>query len=331
LKPGTICAAIAAIAAVSIPVCASAQSPSTGSGPAFPTKPVRILTGQSPGGATDLFARLLAQKLNETWKQPVVVEPRPGAAGSIAAELTWKSPPDGYTMLLSTAGQVVLNPHLTKLAYDPLKDLAPVAYITGQPLLLVVHPSVPVKSVKELVALAKARAGKLNHGSGGTGSPAHLAMELFKSLTGTKMAHVPFKGVGPSITALVAGEIDVSFASPSATLAFIRAQRLRALAISTPRRSPTLPDLPTVAEAGVPGYQVTSWYGLFGPGGMPAELVDRIHGDVMRVLAMPDTRARIAAEGGEPGNLTVAQFAAFTREDSARWGKVIRAAGIKGD
>lgn len=317
--------------ALSVSGHAVAQSPSAGSGPAFPVKPVRILTGQSPGGATDLFARIVSQKLSEIWKQPVVVESRPGAAGSIAAELTWKSPPDGYTMLLSTAGQVVLNPHLTKLPYDPLKDLAPVAYITGQPLLLVVHPSVPVKSVKELVALAKARPGRLNHGSGGTGSPAHLAMELFKSMTGTKMAHVPFKGVGPSITALVAGEIDVSFASPSATLAFIRSQRLRALAISTPRRSPTLPDLPTVAEAGVPGYQVTSWYGLFGAGGTPASIVERIHGDVMRVLAMPDTRTRIAAEGGEPANMTVAQFAAFIREESARWAKVIRAAGIKGE
>jgi tripartite-type tricarboxylate transporter receptor subunit TctC len=297
----------------------------------YPAKPVRVLIGQSPGGASDLFARLVAQKLNEVWKQPVVVESRPGAAGSIAAELTWKSPPDGYTMLLSTAGQVVLNPHLTKLAYDPLKDLAPIAYVTGQPLLLVTHPSVPAKTVKELVALAKARAGRLNHGSGGTGSPAHLAMELFKSMTGTTMTHIPFKGVGPSVTALVAGEIDVSFASPSAALGFIRSQRLRVLAISTPRRSPSLPDLPTVAESGVPGYQVTSWYGLFGPGGMPPDLVDRIHGDVTRVLALPDTRTRIAAEGGEPGNLTVAQFAAFTREESARWAKVIRAAGIKGE
>jgi len=323
LNARIICAAIAAISGLAVPVCAPAQS--------FPTKPVRILIGQSPGGATDLFARLIAQKLNETWKQPVVVESRPGAAGSIAAELTWKSPPDGYTMLLSTAGQVVLNPHLTKLAYDPLKDLSPIAYVTGQPLLLVTHPSVPAKSVKELVALAKARAGRLNHGSGGTGSPAHLAMELFKSMTGTKMTHVPFKGVGPSITALIAGEIDVSFASPSATLAFIRSQRLRALAISTAHRSPTLPDTPTVAEAGVPGYQVTSWYGLFGPAGMPSEIVDRIHDDVVRVIALPDARARIAAEGGEPGNMTVAQFAAFTRADSAQWAKVIRTAGIKGE
>ena len=193
----------------------------------FPVKPVRILTGQAPGGATDLFARLFAQKLNETWKQPVLVEPRPGAAGSIAAELTAKAPPDGYTLLLSTAGQVVINPHLTRLAYDPLKDLAPVAYITGSSLLLVTHPSVPARTVKELVALAKARPGRLNHGSGGSGSPAHLAMELFKYMTATKMTHVPFKGVGPAVTALVGGEIDLSFASVASTQAFVRSGRLR--------------------------------------------------------------------------------------------------------
>ena len=330
MKTRTLCAAAAALAVLAC-AGAAAQAPSTGSGQAFPAKPVRILTGQSPGGATDLFARLFAQKLNEIWKQPVVVEPRPGAAGSIAAELTAKSAPDGHTLLLSTAGQVVLNPHLTKLSYDPLKDLAPVAYLTGQPLVLVAHPSVPARSVKELVALAKARAGRLNHGSGGTGSPAHLAMELFKYMTGTKMTHVPFKGVGPSITALVAGEIDVSFASPSATQAFIRSGRLRALAISTPKRSPALPEIPTVAEAGVPGYQVTSWYGFFGPAGMPADTVNKIHADVMRVLALPDVRERITAEGGEPGNLTVAQFATFIRTESAQWAKVIRAAGIKGE
>ena len=322
MKTTSLCI-VAAVVAVSVPAGAAAQS--------FPAKPVRILTGQSPGGATDLFARVLAQKLNEAWKQPVVVEPRPGAAGSIAAELTARSVPDGHTLLFSTAGQVVINPHLTKLAYDPLKDLAPVVYVTGLSLLLVAHPSVPAKNVKELVALAKARAGKLNHGSGGTGSPAHLAMELFKSMTGTKMTHVPFKGVGPSVTALVAGEIDVSFASIAATQAFIRAGRLRALAISTATRSPTLPQVPTVAEAGVPGYQVASWYGFFGPAGMQAETVSRIHDDTMRVLALPDVREKFVAEGGVPGNMTVAQFAAFIRAESAQWAKVIRAAGIKGE
>ncbi len=314
---------VVAVIALCVPAGAATQQ--------FPAKPVRILTGQGPGGATDLFARLFAQKLGESWKQPVVVEARTGAAGSIAAELTAKSAPDGYTLLLSTAGQVVLNPHLSKLSYDPLKDLAPVAYITGLSLLLVAHPSTPVKSVKELVALAKAQPGKLNHGSGGSGSPAHLAMELFKYMTATKMTHVPFKGVAPAVTALVAGEIDLSFASVASTQSFVRAGRLRALAISTPKRSRALPEVPTVAEAGVPGYQVTTWYGFFGPAAMPAEVVNRIHGDVARVLTLPDVRERILGEDGEPGDMTVAQFAAFIRAESAQWAKVIRAADIKGD
>jgi tripartite-type tricarboxylate transporter receptor subunit TctC len=297
----------------------------------YPVKPVRILTGQAPGGATDLFARLFAQKLNEAWKQPVVVESRPGAAGAIAADLTAKAAPDGYTLLLSTAGQVVINPHLTKLSYDPLKDLAPVVYLTGSSLLLVAHPSVPVKSVKDLIALARANPGKLNHGSGGSGSPAHLAMELFKYLTGTRMTHVPFKGVGPAVAALIAGEIDLSFASVASTQSLVRAGRLRALAVSTPKRSAALPEVPTVAEAGVPGYEFTTWYGFFGPAAMPADVVNRIHADVSRLLGQADVRDRLVAEGGEPGSLTVEQFAVFTRTEYAKWGKVIRAAGIKAE
>ena len=297
----------------------------------FPVKPVRILTGQAPGGATDFFARLFAQKLNEAWKQPVVVESRPGAAGAIAADLTAKAAPDGYTLLLSTAGQVVINPHLTRLTYDPLKDLTPVVYLTGSSLLLVVHPSVPVKSVKDLIALARANPGKLNHGSGGSGSPAHLAMELFKYLTGTSITHIPFKGVGPAVTALIAGEIDLSFASVASTQSLVRAGRLRALAVSTPKRSAALPEVPTVVESGVPGYEFTTWYGFFGPGAMAADVVNRIHADVSRLLGQADVRDRLVAEGGEPGNLTVEQFAVFTRVEYAKWGKVIRAAGIRAE
>jgi len=303
----------------------------TAAAQSYPVKPVRILTGQAPGGATDYFARLFAQKLNEAWKQPVVVETRAGAAGAIAAELTAKAPPDGYTVLLSTAGQVVINPHITKLSYDPLKDLTPLAYITGSALLLVVHPSVPVHSVKELIALTRARPGKLNQGSGGNGSPAHLAMELFKYLTGTKMTHISFKGLGPAVAALVAGEIDVTFASGASTQAFVKAERLRALAVSTPKRARALPDIPTVAEAGVPGYEFTIWFGFYGPAAMPADVVNRIHTELARILAQADVRDRLIAEGGEPGNLTLEQFAAFTRAEHAKWGKVIRATGIKGD
>jgi len=320
-------AALAALFALAAGV-AQAQTTAAQS---YPAKPIRILAGQAPGGATDLFARIFSQKLNEALKQPVVVENRPGASGAIAAELTAKSAPDGYTLLLATAGQIVINQNLNKLAYDPLKDLAPVVFLTASSLLLVTHPSVPAKSVKELIALARAHPGKLNHGSGGSGSPAHLAAELFKAKAGLKMTHVPFKGVGPSMVALVAGEIDLSFASAAATLPHVMASRRRALAVSTPKRSRAAPDIPTVAEAGVPGYEVTTWYGFFGPAAMPKEIVARLHAEFTRILGQPDVRERLLREGAEAGNLTLDEFAAFIRADAARWAQVIREAGIKAE
>lgn len=296
----------------------------------YPVKAVRILTGQAPGGATDFLARLFAQKLNDAWKQPVIVDSRPGAAGMIAAELTSKAPSDGYTLLLATAGQIVINRSLYRRpGYDALKDLAPVAFLTGLTLVLVTHPSVPVKSVKELIALGKRYPGRLTHGSGESGSPAHLAMELFKSKAGLNMVHVPYKGVGPSVVALISGEIDLSFASVAATLPHIKAGRLRALAVSTPKRSTAMPDLPTIAEAGVPGYQVTTWYGIFGPAALPRNVIGRVNSDVARVLDAQDVRARLLRTGAEPGNLTLEQFKAFIREDADRWAQAIRAAGIK--
>ncbi len=198
-------------------------------------------------------------------------------------------------------------------------------------LLLVTHPSVPVKTVKELVALARARPGQLNHGSGGSGSPAHLACELFKSLAGVRMTHVPFKGVGPSVVALLGGEIDLTFASTSATLPHIKAQRLRALAVSTAARSPAVADLPTVAEAGVPGYQMNTWYGFFGPSALPKDLVTHLHGDITRAVARPDVRERMIKDGAAADDMPLEQFAAFIRADSARWAKVIREAGIRAE
>lgn len=320
--------------------CAVAQTASTGPDPAlspskgqvYPGKPIRIVAGQSPGGATDLFARMFSQKLNEAWKNPVVVENRPGASGAIAAEITARSPPDGYTLLLATAGQIVINQNLNrKLGYDPLKDLAPVVFLVSSSLMLVTHPSVPAKSVRELVALAKAHPNKLNHGSGGSGSPAHLAAELFKAKTGVKMTHVPFKGVGPGVAALVSGEIDLTFASVAATLPQVKASRLRALAVSTPKRSQAAPDIPTVAEAGVPGYEVTTWYGMFGPAALPRQIVSRLNAEFTRILGLPDVRERLLNDGAEPGNLTLDQFAAFIRADAERWAKVIKDAGVKAD
>ena len=295
----------------------------------YPSKPVRFLSGQSPGGATDFFARMVAQKLNETWKQPVIVEHRPGASGSIAVEQTVKSPPDGYTLVFVTAGQIVINPHLLKLNYDPLVDLAPVAFLVHTALLLVTHPSVPAKSASDLIALAKARPGKLNIGSGGNGVPSHLAAELFMSLTGARMTHIPFKGTGPSVVALMTGDIDVAFGSLPATQGPAKAGRVRALGVTTAKRTPAWPDLPTLAESGVPGFEMTSWYAFFGPSALPKDIIARLHTDIGRVAAQPDFQAALLREGAEHEPMTNERFAEFIRMESARWAKVIRERNVR--
>ena len=295
----------------------------------YPSKPVRFLSGQPPGGATDFFARMVAQKLNETWKQPIVVDHRPGASGSIAVELTVKSQPDGHTLVFATAGQIVINPHLLKLSYDPLVDLAPVAFLVHTSMLLITHPAVPAKSARELVALAKAQPGKLNIGSGGNGVPSHLAAELFMALTGTRMTHIPFKGAGPSVLAVVTGDIDLTFGSLPATMAQAKAGRARALGVSTAKRSQAWPELPTLAESGAPGFEMTSWYAFFGPPALPRDLVTRIHADIGRVAAQPEFQERLLREGAEHEAMTLERFAQFMRTESARWAKVIRERGVR--
>ena len=275
---------------------------------------------------------MLGQKMTEAWKQTVIVENRPGAGGTIGNEVTAKSAPDGYTLLLATAGQMVINQSLyPNSGQDPIRDLAAITLFATSPLLLVTHPSVPARSMRELVALAKSAPNRLNHGSGGGGSPAHLAAELFKSLAGIQMTHVPFKGVAPSVLAVVAGQIDVTFATIAATLPQVKAGRLRALAVSTPRRSQIVPDIPTIAEAGVPGYEVTTWFGVFGPAALPKDIVAKVDAEVARILRLPDVRERLYNDGAEPGNLTNDEFNAFIRADAARWAKLIKATGIKGD
>jgi tripartite-type tricarboxylate transporter receptor subunit TctC len=310
-------------------ICALLTHGSAALGQAYPSKPVRILSGQPPGGATDFFARMVAQKLNETWKQPVIIEHRPGASGSIAVELTVKSPPDGHTLVFVTAGQIVINPHLLKLNYDPIVDLAPVAFLVHTSMLLVTHPSVPVRSARELIALAKAQPGKLNVGSGGNGVPTHLAAELFMSLTGTRMTHIPFKGAGPSVLALMTGDIDLTFGSLPATLGPARAGRVRALGVSTATRSPAWPELPTLAESGVPGYEMTSWYAFFGPSAMPKDTITRLRTDIGRIAAQPEFHERLLREGAEHEAMTNERFAQFIRVESARWEKVIRERNVR--
>ena len=313
---------------------ASAQPASTSPAQPYPAKPIRIIVGQTAGGVSDLIARMVAQRFTETFKQSTVVENRAGAGGGIGTEMAVKAAPDGYTLLLSSAGPIVINPGLyPKLGYDPLRDLAPIAFIASSPLVLVVHPSVPAMTVKELITLAthhKAQPTRLNYGSGGNGSPPHLTAELFKSMTGARMTHVPFKGSAPSVIALVGGQIDLSFSTVAITLPQMKAGRIRALAVTSPQRSPAVPRLPTMAQAGVAnlaGFESQQWFALFGPSALPKDILVRLTTEVMRWLEAPEVRARLSTEGAEPGHLTLDQFAAFIRTDAARWMKVIKASG----
>ncbi|HTE13551.1 MAG TPA: tripartite tricarboxylate transporter substrate binding protein [Burkholderiales bacterium] len=294
----------------------------------YPTKPIRIIVGQTAGGISDLIARMVAQRFIEAFKQSAVVENRAGAAGGIGTEMAVKAAPDGYTLLLSSAGPIVINAGLyPKLGYDPIRDLAPIAFIASSPLLLVLHPSVPAKTVKELIALAKARPDHLSYGSGGNGSPPHLTAELFKSMTGARMTHVPFKGSAPGVIALVGGQVDLSFSTVAITLPQVKAERIRALAVTSPQRSPAVPQLPTMAEAGMPGFESQQWFALFGPAALPKDLVTRLNAEVMRWLESPEVRTRLSTEGAEPRSLPLDQFAAFIRTDAARWMKVIKVSG----
>ncbi|MEO7729088.1 MAG: tripartite tricarboxylate transporter substrate binding protein [Burkholderiales bacterium] len=301
-------------------------------GQTYPAKPIRIIAAQSAGGVTDALARTFAQKFNEAWKQPVVVENRAGAAGNIGTEIAVKAPADGYTLLLSSAGPIVINPGLyPALGYDPLKSLVPIAFIATSALVLVTHPSVPAKSVRELVTLARARPRRLTYGSGGSGSPPHLTAELFKTTARVDITHVPFKGSAPSVLALVGGQIDLSFSTVVIVLPQVRANRLRALAVTSPRRSAAMPELPTMMEAGMPGVESQQWFGLFGPVGLPAEIAARLNAEVARILALPGTRERLARDGAEPGTFSPVEFAAFLQTDAARWTRVIRESGARAD
>lgn len=301
-------------------ICAHAQS--------YPTKPLRIIVGQTAGGVSDLVARMVAQRFTDTFKQSAVVENRAGAAGSIGTEMAVRAAPDGHTLLLSSAGPIVINPGLyPKLGYDPLRDLAPIAFIASSPLVLVLHPSVPAKSVKELITLAKAQPDRLSYGSGGNGSPPHLTAELFKSMTGARLTHIPFKGSAPSVIALVGGQVDLSFSTVAITLPQVKAGRIRALAVTSPHRAPAMPQLPTMAEAGLPGFESQQWFALFGPAALPKDIITRLNGEVARWLESAEVRTRLSNEGAEPGSLTLDQFASFIRTDAARWMKVIKASG----
>jgi tripartite-type tricarboxylate transporter receptor subunit TctC len=298
----------------------------------YPTKPVRFVVPFAPGGGSDLVARIVAVKITDALGQPVIVDSRPGAAGTIGADIAAKSPPDGYTLLLGSNGPLAINPSLyVKLPYDAVRDFAPVSIATVMPFLLVTHPSLPVRSVKDLVALAKTKPGELNYGSPGNGSTTHLANELLKSMTGMQIVHVPYKGVAPAATDLISGQLQMMSGDLSTLLPHVRSGRMRAIAVTASRRSNLLPDMPTVAESGVAGYEAVGWFGVLVPAGTPQPIVDRLNAAIVKGLATSDARERLAVFGGDVGGNTPEQFAAHIRNEAAKWSKLVKSLGLKGD
>ncbi len=318
------------VLALSITTSGIAALPAAAQAP-YPAKPIRFLVGFPPGGTNDIVARLLAPKLSEFLGQPVVIENRGGANASIAAELAARSAPDGYTIMLVAPGHAT-NPALIKLNFDSVRDFAFITQAAESQNLLVLHPSFPPRSVKELVAFSKKYPpGAINYGSSGTGTTVHLSAELFQFMTGVKWLHIPYKGGGPAVVDLLAGQHVIYFGNVPTVITHARAGKLRALAVTGPKRTPAAPDIPTVAEAGVPGYSVTTAYGVAAPAKTPRPILDRLHAELIKVLNAPDIRERLQGLGADPVGTTPEQYTAFIQEEIAKWAKVIRAAGIKGE
>ena len=297
----------------------------------FPAKPIRMVVGFVPGGGTDIVARIIAPKLSAAWGEQVVIDNRAGATGTIAAGLVAHALPDGYTLLMGHASSNTIAPNIyAKVPFDPQKDFAPVTLAGSVPHLVSVHPSVPARSIKELIALARASPGELTTPSSGHGGTSHIALEIFKMMTGVNITHVPFKGGGQSVQALIAGQVKVSFDTTPAVLPFVKAGKLRPLAIAATKRLGALPDLPTVSEAGVPGYTMSSWYGLFAPAGTPAAIVRKIHAEVNRAQDLPDVKERMDELGADEARTASPEaFAAMVKSELARYAKVVKAAGIR--
>jgi tripartite-type tricarboxylate transporter receptor subunit TctC len=295
----------------------------------YPAKPIRIIVGFTPGGPTDIMARLVGQKLTDKLGQQVIVEVKPGAGGNIAAEYVARAPADGYTLLLPAFAHAV-NPSLfPRLPFDTAKDFAPIALLSSAANVLAVHPTVPARSVGELITLAKARPGQLTYGSAGNGTASHLAGELFNMSTGIEMTHVPYKGSAPASNDLLGGHISAAFPGVAIVLPHTRAGRIRALAITSIRRSKQMPELPTMGESGVKGFEVTSWYGLLAPSGTPPDIVQKLNAEVNRSLNEGDAIERLASFGAEPAHTTPHEFGEFIRSEIAKWGKVIKATGLR--
>jgi len=308
-------------------VC-GAQGSAGGAVAAYPAKPIRIIIALAPGGGVDTSGRMLGQKFTEAWGQQVVAENRPGAGGTIASELVARAAPDGYTLLMNSMSHAI-TPALYNLPYDTIKDFAPISLFVQSPSVLAVHPSLPVKSVKELIAFTKARPDQVLFSSSGSGSGQHLAMELLNRMTGIRLVHIPYKGTAPSILDLVAGRVSVTSASAISTMPHVHAGRLRALAVSSAKRSPSVPELPTVAEAGVPGFAVDQWYALFAPGRTPKEIVAKLYGEIAKAVAQPETKERLLTMGLDPVGMPPDEFTAYVKTETVKWGKLVHEAGIR--
>ncbi len=296
----------------------------------YPAKSIRVIVPFPAGGNADVFARALAQKMADAWSQGVVVDNRAGAAGIIGTQLVAKAPADGYTLLMGTTGTHTTNPAVyEKLPYDPVKDFAPVSNFADSPFLLVVHPSIPAQNLKQLIALAKARPGQLHYASFGTGSSAHLAGEMLRTAAGINIVHVPYKGGPPALADVVGGHVALMFNALPAVIPQVKAGKLRAIAIAAQKRAPSAPDMPTFAEGGIPDFEAGSWYGVLAPAGTPRDVIAKLHGEIVRVLALPDVKQRLAAEGAVGIGNTPEQFADQIRKDMARWAKVAKAANVK--
>ena len=296
----------------------------------YPVKSVRFVVGFPPGGTNDIVARALAIKLTESMGQTVVVENRPGANTAIATELCARAVPDGHTILINSQGHAT-NPALTKLSFDPVGDFAFISLLAEAQQLVVVHPSFPPKTVRELIAFSKQRPGQINYASSGTGTTIHLSAELFQYMTGIKWVHIPYKGGAPAVVDMLAGQTSLMFGSMPTVIQFARNGKLRAIAVTGAKRAPATPDIPTVAESGVPGYEVTAWYGVSAPAKTPPAVVERLNSEMLRALKLPDVREQLKSQGADPVGSTPAQYTAFMQNEISKWAKVIAAAGIKGE
>jgi tripartite-type tricarboxylate transporter receptor subunit TctC len=295
----------------------------------YPSRPIRLVVPFSPGGPVDIVGRLTAQKLSEEFAQQVVVDNRAGGGGNIAIEIVARSAPDGYTLLMGANGTNAINPSLyPKLAVNPATELVPIGIVASSPMILVIHPSVSAHSTKELIALAKAKPGAISFASSGNGSTAHLSSELFKSMTGINIVHIPYKGAGPALTDLVGGQVQMMFTGISSTLPYVKAGRLKALGVSSEKRVPILPDVPAVNEE-IAGYEVNTWYGMFAPVQLPKPLVGRLNQTLARIFATPDARQRLAALGAEPVTMSPEQFSLAVRKEIVKWAKVIKESGAR--